>query len=78
MSHRTAVWLVSLLLAPSAWSQEAPLTPAEAETERLAAQHGFRVEVVETEVQDPVVFTEIRPFVAEEIPVRLPEDQTLE
>jgi hypothetical protein len=64
--------------AAPAVAEEAPIPPAEAEAERLVSQHGFRVEIAETEAQDPVVFTEIRPFVAEEVPVRLPDDQALE
>jgi len=78
MFPRRCLQLVSVLFALSSGADEAAPAPTEAEAERLAAQHGFRVEVMETEPQDPVVFTEIRPFVVEETPVRLPEDQSLE
>ena len=49
-----------------------------AEQIRLAAQHAMRVEVEQSEALDPLVFTELTPFVADDPPLRLPSDQDLD
>jgi len=55
-------------------------TVTDADTERTAleAQYGYRVEIDADPQLDPVVFTEIVPFTAEENAVRLPPDQDLD
>lgn len=55
-------------------------TVTDADTERTAleAQYGYRVEIDSDPQLDPVVFTEIVPFTAEENAVRLPPDQDLD
>jgi hypothetical protein len=75
---RAAVAVAATVLSWSAWSAD-PATPeATAERTRLEAQYAFKVEVVSTPKLDPVIFTEIVPFTAEESAVRLPPDQDLD
>lgn len=49
-----------------------------AEQIRLEAQYGMRVEVEQNEALDPLVFTELTPFVADDPPLKLPPDQDLD
>ena len=74
------VWLCSTSIGTSmsAWSAD-PTTPeAAAERATLQAQYGFEADVVADPELDPVVYTEIVPFTAEESAVRLPPDQDLD
>ncbi len=66
-----------MMASAAAFAAPAPQTP-ESEAARLAAQHGMRVEIESMTAQDPVVFTDLSPFVADDPPVRLPADQDLD
>lgn len=70
--------LSALALSTHAWSADPPTPEAAAERMTLEAQYAFRVDVVAGPELDPVVFTEIVPFTAEETPVKLPPDQDLD
>jgi hypothetical protein len=75
------VWslAMAIALAGGAAALGAPAVDDRAsEQERLTAQHGMRIEVETTPAQDPVVFTDLAPFVTDDPPVRLPPDQDLE
>jgi len=63
--------------APHAWSADTVIDAATERTE-LEAQYAFRVEIDSDAEIDPVVFTEIVPFTADENAVRLPPDQDLD
>jgi hypothetical protein len=80
--HLTRVrWLIALpalAASTSAWSADPPTPQATAERTTLEAQYAFKVDVVSGPELDPVVFTEIVPFTADESPVRLPPDQDLD
>ena len=65
------------ITAPSAWSADT-VTDAATERTNLEAQYGYRVEIDSDPELDPVVFTEIVPFTADENAVRLPPDQDLD
>lgn len=82
MSHKrnfeSMLLILAVLASAPSWSAEAPTPEAAAERTRLEAQYAFRVEVVTDPELDPVVFTEIVPFTAEESAVRLPADQDLD
>ena len=64
-------------IAPAAWSDDT-VTDAATERTNLEAQYGYRVEIDADPELDPVVFTEIVPFTADENAVRLPPDQDLD
>lgn len=68
--------LVFVATLDAAWAD--PPVDAGSERVRLEAQYALRVDDVEDPVLDPVVFTEIVPFTADESAVRLPPDQDLE
>ena len=84
MSHKPAARcrLTALLLcvfgATPAWSADPPTPEAAAERTRLEVQYALDTDVVADPELDPVVFTEIVPFTAEETAVRLPSDQDLD
>ncbi len=84
MSHKRIFVFESVLLilaalsAPPSWSADPPTPEAAAERTRLEVQYAFKVDVVTDPELDPVVFTEIVPFTAEESAVRLPADQDLD
>ena len=69
-----AFWLAGASAAAADPVVESPA----AEQIRLAAQHGMRVDVEQSEALDPLVFTELTPFVADEPPLALPPDQDLD
>jgi len=74
-------WLIALsalATSTSVWSADPPTPEASAERTTLEAQYAFKVDVVSGPELDPVVFTEIVPFTADESPVRLPPDQDLD
>ena len=82
MFHRRArirTIIAGFAFAPAAYAWSAD-TATDAATERtvLEAQYGFRVEIESDPEIDPVVFTEIVPFTADENAVRLPPDQDLD
>jgi hypothetical protein len=66
-----------VLAASSAWSADT-VTDAASERTNLEAQYAYRVEIDSDPQLDPVVFTEIVPFTADENAVRLPPDQDLD
>ena len=72
-----SVWL-GVLPMGSVWGAEPTSADIGAERTRLEAEYGFRLDVATDPELDPVVFTEIVPFTAEESAVRLPEDQDLD
>jgi hypothetical protein len=72
------VALSALAASTCAWSADPPTPEATAERTTLEAQYAFRVDVVSDPELDPVVFTEIVPFTADESAVRLPPDQDLD
>lgn len=74
---RRLIGITLLGLACAGHAAPAPQTPAN-EAARLEAQHGMRVEIETLTAQDPVVFTDLAPFVSDDPPVRLPPDQDLE
>ena len=75
---RRLIALAALVVSTSAWSADPPTPEAAAERTTLEAQYAFDVEVVSDPELDPVVFTEIVPFTADESAVRLPPDQDLD
>jgi hypothetical protein len=75
---RRLVALSALAASTCAWSADPPTPEAAAERTVLEAQYAFKVEVVSDPELDPVVFTEIVPFTADESAVRLPPDQDLD
>ncbi len=79
-SKSMVLWAVLVATAASgnAWCADPPTPEAAAERTTLQAQYAFTVEVVSDPKLDPVVFTEIVPFTAEESAVRLPPDQDLD
>ncbi len=84
--QQLALLMATSLVCMSVASTSAAADPpgrkatADAATERtiLEAQYAFRVDVVSAPDLDPVVFTKIVPFTAEEPAVRLPPDQDLD
>ncbi len=66
------------LCAANVSAADPPTADVTSERATLEAQYAFRVEVVSAAELDPVVFTEIVPFTAEEPAVRLPPDQDLD
>lgn len=84
MSHnpaarcRFAALLLCALGAAPAWSADPPTPEAAEERTRLEVQYALDTDVVSDPELDPVVFTEIVPFTAEETAVRLPSDQDLD
>jgi len=60
-----------------AWGADAPADES-TERVRLEAQYALRIDDVAEPELDPVVFTEIVPFTADENAVRLPPDQDLD
>ncbi len=74
---RTVLFTLWLAGAGAAAADPVVESPA-AEQTRLEAQHGMRVEVEQSEALDPLVFTELTPFVADEPPLALPPDQDLD
>ena len=82
MSHKQILESMLLILAALASvpvrSADPPTPEAAAERTRLEVQYAFSVDVVTEPELDPVVFTEIVPFTAEESAVRLPADQDLD
>ena len=75
---RLLVALSALAASTWAWSADPPTPEAAAERTTLEAQYAFKVDVVAGPELDPVVFTEIVPFTADESAVRLPPDQDLD
>ena len=75
---RLLIALSALAASTCAWSADPPTPEAAAERTTLEAQYAFKVDVVSDPELDPVVFTEIVPFTADESPVRLPPDQDLD
>jgi hypothetical protein len=84
MSHefaarcRFTLLMVCALCASPGWSADPPTPQAADERTRLEVQYALQTEVVTDPELDPVVFTEIVPFTAEETAVRLPSDQDLD
>jgi hypothetical protein len=83
MSHERTYrhrWIAPLLWAftAHAWSADPPTPEAAAERTRLEVQYALKTDVVVDPELDPVVFTEIVPFTADESAVRLPKDQDLD
>lgn len=76
--RRSIVLLLSVLPAATGWTADPPTPEAAAERTRLEVQYAFKVDGVTDPELDPVVFTEIVPFTAEESAVRLPADQDLD
>jgi len=70
--------VAAFAFSSSAWSADPPTPEATAERTTLEAQYAFKVEIVTDPELDPVVFTQIVPFTAEETAVRLPPDQDLD
>jgi hypothetical protein len=75
---RLLIALTTLAASTGAWSADPPTPEAAAERTTLEAQYAFTVDVVSGPELDPVVFTEIVPFTADESAVRLPPDQDLD
>lgn len=75
---RLLIALAALVASTCAWSADPPTPEAAAERTTLEAQYAFKVDVVSDPELDPVVFTEIVPFTADESAVRLPPDQDLD
>ena len=80
---RNGTWIRRSLFAlvvatPGAWSADPTPLDVASERVRLEAQYAFRFDVETDPELDPVVFTEIVPFTADETPVRLPPDQDLD
>lgn len=76
--YRYLVLLTCMLGSASVRSAD-PATPEAAEERtRLEVQYALDTQVVTDPELDPVVFTEIVPFTAEEAAVRLPSDQDLD
>ena len=75
---RAADRAAALAASTRAWSADPPTPEAAAERTTLEAQYAFTVDVVSDPELDPVVFTEIVPFTADESAVRLPPDQDLD
>ena len=76
--YRNFVLLTCVLASVSVRAAD-PATPEAAdERTRLEVQYALDTEVVTDPELDPVVFTEIVPFTAEESAVRLPSDQDLD
>jgi hypothetical protein len=76
--RRSMMLLLSALPVAAGWAADPPTPEAVAERTRLEVQYAFKVNVVTDPELDPVVFTEIVPFTAEESAVRLPPDQDLD
>jgi hypothetical protein len=76
--HRVLHLLLWVLGASPAWSADPPTPEAAEERTRLEVQYALDTDVVTDPELDPVVFTEIVPFTAEETAVRLPSDQDLD
>lgn len=70
--------LSALVASANAWSADPPTAEATAERTTLEAQYAFRIDVVSAPELDPVVFTAIVPFTADETAVKLPPDQDLD
>jgi hypothetical protein len=71
------VLAAAAVAATPAWSADT-VTDAATERTNLEAQYAYRVEIDSDPELDPVVFTEIVPFTADENAVRLPPDQDLD
>ena len=76
--HRWIALLPWAFAASHAWSADPPTPEAAAERTRLEVQYALKTDVVTDPELDPVVFTEIVPFTAEQSAVRLPPDQDLD
>jgi hypothetical protein len=74
---RASIVGVALATASPAWSADT-VTDAATERTELEAQYAFRIDIDSEPEIDPVVFTEIVPFTADENAVRLPADQDLD
>ncbi len=70
--------LTCVLGSATARSADPPTPEAAEERTRLEVQYALDTKVVTDPELDPVVFTEIVPFTAEESAVRLPSDQDLD
>ncbi len=77
VAMRGAAALLAILSGATAWCADPPADAA-SERVRLESQYALRYEADSDPELDPVVFTEIVPFTADENAVRLPPDQDLD